>query len=91
MIESPFAGTVTCKPGAICPSACVTAVAISWAVVEGPFAKRELDPEFVAGEEARVTRGYLRLLEVFEQEMPITDYPLPGVMGRWQDAPAARS
>src|ERR671917_1754301 len=34
-------------------------------VVEGPFAKAELDPAFVAEEEARVTRGYLRLKEIF--------------------------
>jgi hypothetical protein len=53
--------------------------------VEGPFSKSELDPEFVAGEEARVTRGYLRLHEVFGQEMPLTDYPLPGVMERWRE------
>src|SRR5262245_19832214 len=33
--------------------------------VSGPFAKDELDPEWVAEEEARVTRGYLRLKEVF--------------------------
>src|SRR4051794_26273053 len=28
------------------------------AVVSGPFGKAELDPEFVAEEEARVSRGY---------------------------------
>jgi hypothetical protein len=54
-------------------------------VVEGPFAKSELDPEFVASEEARVTRGYQRLLEIFGQELSITEYPLPGVMERWKD------
>ena len=55
-------------------------------VAEGPFAKAGLDPEFVAEEEARVTRGYLRLKEVFFMEgLPITEYPLPGVMARWQD------
>jgi hypothetical protein len=54
-------------------------------VVEGPFAKAALDPAFVAGEEARVTRGFLRLLELYGQELPITEYPLPGVMERWQD------
>ena len=58
-------------------------------VVEGIFAKAGLDPEFVTEEEARVTRGYLRLLEVFGQEgLPITEYPLPGVMERWKDRPA---
>ena len=31
-------------------------------VVEGYFGKSELDPAFVADEERRVTRGYLRLV-----------------------------
>jgi hypothetical protein len=53
-------------------------------VVEGPFAKAALDPDFVRTEEARVTRGYLRLLEIYGQELPITEYPLPGVMERWK-------
>ncbi len=55
-------------------------------VVAGVFAKAELDPEFVADEEARITRGFRRLREVFATEgMPITNYPLPGVMARWSD------
>lgn len=47
--------------------------------VDGPFGKGELDPAFVAEEEARVTRGYLRLLDVgaHRDEIPITEYPLP--------------
>lgn len=54
-------------------------------VVEGFFGKAQLDPEFVEAEEARVTAGYLRLREVFGVEgLPITGYPLPGVMGRWR-------
>jgi hypothetical protein len=56
-------------------------------VVAGPFAKAELDPEFVATEEARVTRGYLRLRELSGVEVPITEYPLPEVRARWQDSP----
>jgi hypothetical protein len=54
--------------------------------VDGPFGKAELDPEFVAAEEDRVTRGYLRLKQVFQltEPIPITEYPLPGVMGRWK-------
>jgi hypothetical protein len=53
--------------------------------VAGPFAKAGLDPAFVAEEEARVTRGYLRLKEVFLIEgLPITEYPLPGVAERWR-------
>ena len=57
-------------------------------VVAGPFAKAGLDPEFVAEEEARVTRGYLRLLEIFEQELALTEYPLPEVRSRWEGPPA---
>lgn len=55
-------------------------------VVEGPFAKSELDPDFVREEEQRVTRGYLRLREIFRmiEPIPITDYPLPGALDRWR-------
>lgn len=51
---------------------------------EGAFAKSALDPEFVAQEESRVTRGYRRLLEVIELGLPIVDYPLPDQRVRWQ-------
>jgi hypothetical protein len=55
-------------------------------VLDGPFAKTALDAQFVAEEEARVTRGYLRLREIFESEgLPITEYPLPGVMKQWTE------
>ena len=53
--------------------------------VEGPFAKAGLDPEFVASEEARVTRGYLRLHELAAAGVPITEYPLPEARARWLD------
>lgn len=54
--------------------------------VEGPFGKAELDPAFVAEEEARVTRGYLRLKELNGvEDLPLTDYPLPGALDRWRD------
>jgi hypothetical protein len=43
---------------------------------EGPFAKQHVDAEFVAEEEARVTRGYRRLQEIPSLGIPITDYPL---------------
>jgi hypothetical protein len=46
-------------------------------VVEGPFAKAHLDPAFVTAEEQRVTRGYLRLLELSTASRPISEYPLP--------------
>jgi hypothetical protein len=52
--------------------------------VEGPFDKQGLDDEFVAEEEARVTRGYLRLVELKGLDVPITEYPLPEVRARWQ-------
>ncbi len=55
-------------------------------VVDGPFGKGFLDPNFVEEEEARVTAGYLRLAEILALEEPIaiTEYPLPGVMERWR-------
>jgi hypothetical protein len=43
---------------------------------DGPFAKAGLDPGFVAEEERRVTRGYLRLRELSESDLTIWDYPL---------------
>ncbi len=53
-------------------------VATGWSsiTIEGTFAKRELDPQFVALEESRVTRGYLRLLELDRLGLPIHEYPL---------------
>jgi hypothetical protein len=57
--------------------------------VEGPFDKSQLDPAFVAAEEARVTRGYLRLRALPGLGLPLTDYPLPEVRARWQDPQAA--
>jgi hypothetical protein len=57
-------------------------------VVDGPFGKAGLDPAFVAAEEARVTRGYLRLRELIDLGLPINEYPLPEVRSRWQDAGA---
>jgi hypothetical protein len=54
-------------------------------VVEGFFAKSQLDPDFVASEEARVTEGYLRLRELPGSGLPLTEYPLPMVRARWQD------
>ncbi len=45
--------------------------------VAGPFAKRELDAEYVRQQEMLVTRGWRRLREVRGQELPIQEYPLP--------------
>ncbi len=47
-------------------------------MAEGPFAKAELDPQFVAEEERRVTRGFLRLQELSASRVSIWDYPLLG-------------
>ena len=52
--------------------------------VDGPFSKAGLDPEFVAAEEARVTRAYLRLQELPDLGLPITEYPPPEARARWQ-------
>jgi hypothetical protein len=46
-------------------------------VCEGVFAKATLDAEFVAQEEARVTRGWRRLRELPALGLPIIEYPLP--------------
>ncbi len=45
-------------------------------VVEGPFAKAELDAQDVARREERVTRAWRRLQEVRELGLPISEYPL---------------
>lgn len=45
-------------------------------VTEGPFAKAGLDPDFVAEEERRVTRGFLRLQELSAKGLSIWEYPL---------------
>ena len=58
---------------------------------EGIFAKAQLDPAFVAAEEARVTRGWRRLQEIPTLGIPITEYPLPEVIAAWeQEAKRAR-
>jgi len=44
---------------------------------EGVFAKSELDPEYVAQEESRVTRAWRRLQEVRRLRLSIDQYPLP--------------
>jgi hypothetical protein len=51
-------------------------------LVEGAFAKAQLDPEFVLAEERRVTRGYLRLQELAQAGRLISEYPLPEVRTR---------
>jgi hypothetical protein len=51
----------------------------------GYFDKAGLDPAFVAQEEVRVTRGYLRLVELAALEVSIVEYPLPEVIARWEE------
>ena len=45
--------------------------------VEGMFDKRTMDQQSVHQRETRVTRAWLRLNEVVEQQVPIVEYPLP--------------
>ncbi len=56
-------------------------------VCDGPFARQNLDPQFVAEEEARVTRGWRRLQELPRLGLPITEYPLPEVLAAWRQGP----
>ena len=56
--------------------------------VSGPFRKAELDPEFVAEEEARVTRAYRRLQEIPGLGIAITEYPFPESSARWRGEPS---
>jgi len=48
--------------------------------VEGPFDKRQLDPDFVTARESQITRGWRRLHEVAHSDRPILEYPLPEVV-----------
>ena len=52
---------------------------------DGPFAKENLDPAYVAGMEARVTRAWARLQEIPTLGVLITDYPLAEVRARQQN------
>jgi hypothetical protein len=52
---------------------------------EGLFAKESLDPEFVAAEERRVTRGWRRLQQLPTLGLPIPEYPLPEVLQAWRE------
>ncbi len=45
-------------------------------VCEGAFSKAELDAEFVAAEERRVSRGYRRLLAIPTIGLAVPEYPL---------------
>jgi hypothetical protein len=56
---------------------------------EGWFAKENLDPAFVAEEEARITRGWRRLQELPSLGLTIVEYPLPEVQEAWRRAAAS--
>src|SRR5919199_3624263 len=46
---------------------------------EGPFAKEALDADYVAEQEARVTRAWRRLQELPHLGLPLSEYPPPEV------------
>jgi hypothetical protein len=48
-------------------------------VCTGPFAKAEMDAEFVAEQECRVTAAWRRLQELPQLGLPLSEYPLPDV------------
>jgi hypothetical protein len=54
---------------------------------EGAFSKEQLDRDYVASEEARITRGWQRLQELPGLGIPITLYPLPEVVEARRAAP----
>ena len=53
---------------------------------DGMFAKQNLDPNYVAAQEALVTRAWRRLQEIPSLGIPITEYPLPEVIAAWKQA-----
>ncbi|MFO0891325.1 MAG: hypothetical protein U0790_19545 [Isosphaeraceae bacterium] len=55
-------------------------------VADGPFSKAALSPDFVAEEEVRVTRGYVRLRELERLAIPIHEYPLPSARAESETA-----
>jgi hypothetical protein len=51
-------------------------------VVEGPFAKQNLDQDDVRRREELITRAWRRLREVKDLGLPVSEYPLPEVLAR---------
>jgi hypothetical protein len=49
-------------------------------VVEGPFAKQNLDPDDVCRREDLITRGWRRLQELQQLGIAVSEYPLPDVL-----------
>jgi hypothetical protein len=52
-------------------------------VLDGPFTKQFLDPDFVAQQEDRVTRAWRRLQQLPALGLPILEYPLAEVRQAW--------
>lgn len=50
--------------------------------VDGLFDKRSLDADFVREQEELLTRGWRRLNELAELDVPIVEYPLPEVVDK---------
>src|SRR5262245_23062166 len=53
-------------------------------VCDGPFAKINLDPAFVADQEEQFTRAWRRLQEIPSLGIAIPEYPLPEVIESWK-------
>ena len=55
-------------------------------VVQGDLSRESLDPEFVRQRTSLVTRGYLRLLEISQNEADrdVTAYPLPEAIAKYR-------
>jgi hypothetical protein len=56
---------------------------------EGVFAKEMLDAQFVAEQEAKVTRAWRRLQQIPTLGIPLTEYPLPEVIAAWRASTAS--
>ncbi len=53
--------------------------------LEGSLSKRHLDAEFVQQQSKLVSRGYARLWEIYNDDLPppVTEYPLVEVRDKW--------
>ena len=52
--------------------------------VDGPFAKQQLDSNYVREQEKLVTRAWRRLQEMAAMPTHIINYPLPEIRERWR-------
>ena len=51
-------------------------------VVEGNFDKRLLDKDFVIEREKLVSRGWRRLQQLIDLDVPVLEYPLPEIIAK---------